>query len=203
MNILLSFLYFKLSFLWQIEHPSYRITSLPSSLRWPDSHQCLTPALTYLTFSLCCPQGGFHVHNPVRVALMLANRLWRAAHIAGARLALCRYAEDPRSLGFPAKSRAKCSSSMEMRRCSLGTLRSGGPDVFPLLQSCQHPRRRFFQSNPLGSALQTTQLLLLLTKTGERRARLLISRDPMAPYHIFWVALPQAAWTSGLSPLMW
>lgn len=114
MNILLSFLYFKLSFLWQIEYPLYRIASLPSSLRWPDSHQCVTPALTYLTFSLCCPQGRFHVHNPVRVALMLANRLWRAAHIAGSCLALCRYAEDPRSLGFPAKSRAKCSSSMEM-----------------------------------------------------------------------------------------
>lgn len=73
------------------------------------------------------------------------------------------------------------------------------PDILTPVQSCQHPRRRFFLSSHFTTGLDSRAMQSL----GERRIWPLISRDGMAFDHILWIILPQTSWMSGLSPLKW
>lgn len=81
--------------------------------------------------------------------------------------------------------------------------RSGAPSVLTAVCSASNQGGDFsFQTILLQVELHN-KLLLLLTKTHERRIRLLISREPMASNLVFWIILSQTSWVASLSPLKW
>lgn len=58
------------------------------------------------SFSVSAPRkvDMLHIHDPAYEAWMLVTAVWRAVHMAWTDLDLSRCIEDPRSLGFPARS---------------------------------------------------------------------------------------------------